>query len=310
MPTLLFAGKPADWGAYSTLIPAALKRRGIKATLTQTAAPEEVDYIIYTPNGPVQDFTPFTKLKAVLSLWAGVERIIGNQTLRVPLCRMSDDGLRVGMSEWVTGHVLRYHLGMDAHIINPSHSWNPSVAPPLAKNRKVAVLGLGELGLACANMLQHIGFSVSGWSRTLKNIEGISCFAGPAGLKEILSQAEIVVLLLPQTEETKHIINAKSLALMPKGAKIINPGRGPLIDDEALIEALNSGQIGHATLDVFDIEPLPEDHPYWQHNNVTVTPHIAAETRPETAAEVIAENVARGESGQAFVFEVDRSSGY
>ena len=310
MPTLLFAGKPADWNAYQNLIPASLERRGIKATLTQNAAPEEVDYIIYTPNGPVRDFEPFTKLKAVLSLWAGVERIIGNQTLKVPLCRMSDDGLKVGMSEWVTGHVLRYHLGMDAHIINPSHSWAPGVAPPLAHNRSVAILGLGELGLACATMLKGVGFKVSGWSRTLKAVEGITCYARENGLKDILSSAEIVVLLLPQTPQTTHIINEKSLSIMPRGAKIINPGRGPLIEDEALLAALNSGQIGHATLDVFATEPLPQTHPYWKHKNVTVTPHIAAETRPETAAEVIAENIARGESGQAFVFEVDRASGY
>ena len=126
----------------------------------------------------------------------------------------------------------------------------------------------------------------------------------------ILAHSEILVLLLPQTDETTHIINARTLALMTKGARILNPGRGPLIDDDALIDALNAGHIAHATLDVFATEPLPNNHPYWAHPNVTVTPHIASETRPKTAAEVIAQNVARGKRQQPFLFEVDRSVGY
>lgn len=126
----------------------------------------------------------------------------------------------------------------------------------------------------------------------------------------MLAQSDILVLLLPQTPETTHIINAKTLAMLPKGARILNPGRGPLIDDNALLAALESGHIAHATLDVFATEPLPADHPYWVQPHVTVTPHIASETRPKTAAEVVAENVARGESGEAFRFVVDRGVGY
>ncbi|MEC8197802.1 MAG: NAD(P)-dependent oxidoreductase, partial [Pseudomonadota bacterium] len=182
--------------------------------------------------------------------------------------------------------------------------------PPLSRDRPVTVLGIGELGGACAQALAGLGFPVTGWSRTQKEIDGITCLSGEAGLKQALSTAQILVLLLPLTAGTENVINAESLALMPKGAYIINPGRGPLIDDTALLAALDSGQIARATLDVFRVEPLPAEDAYWSHPKVTVTPHIAAETRPETAAEIIADNIQRVEAGEPLRFLVDRGAGY
>lgn len=310
MPNVLFAGTDENWKTYRALIPEALAARGITANFSRDLPPETVDYIVYSPLGPVQDFAPFTRLKAVLSLWAGVEKIVGNKTLNVPLCRMVDAGLKKGMAEWVAGHCLRYHLGMDAHIINPRAEWRSGMAPPLAKDRTIGILGLGELGQACAKALNCLGFNVLGWSRTLKSVEGVACFSGHEGLNTLMAESEILVLLLPQTPATTHIINADTLALMPKGARILNPGRGPLIDDTALLEALDSGHIAHATLDVFAKEPLPKGHPYWAHPHVTVTPHIASETRPKSAAQVVADNVARGENGKDLLFVVDRNIGY
>ena len=136
------------------------------------------------------------------------------------------------------------------------------------------------------------------------------CHSGDDGLKKALQDAEIVVLLLPDTAATENVLNARTFALLAEGACIINPGRGPLIDDEALLAALDGGQVGHATLDVFRVEPLPPEHPFWHHPNVTVTPHIAAETRPATAAVEIAKNIARHEKGEPLENLVDRSSGY
>src|SRR5690606_35526617 len=130
------------------------------------------------------------------------------------------------------------------------------------------------------------------------------------GLAQALSDAAIVVTLLPLTPATESLLNAERLAALPKGAVIINPGRGALIDDQALLAALDSGAVGHATLDVFRIEPLPDDHPYWTHPSVTVTPHIAAETRPNTASQVIVENIRRGEAGEPFLHLVDLARGY
>jgi glyoxylate/hydroxypyruvate reductase A len=271
--------------------------------------PADVDYIVYAPTGPVSDFTPYTRTKAVLSLWAGVEKVVGNQTLTQPLCRMVDEGLTFGMAEWVTGHVLRHHLDIDKDILRSPGDWNAPV-PPLAHERSVTILGLGELGRAAALPLTQLGFMVNGWSRSAKEIDGITCFHGEDGLKDALQRADILVLLLPNTPSTENVLNAETLAQMPKGSVVINPGRGPLINDEDLIIALDSGHIRHATLDVFRVEPLPEDHPFWHHPNVTVTPHIAADTRSSTSAKVIAENVRRGEAGEPFLHLVDRKLGY
>lgn len=306
---ILFAAHATRWTEYQKPLSTALNATGVDFDLRADFPPDEVDYIVYAPNSQVQDFTPYTRLKAVLSLWAGVETITGNETLKVPLARMVDLGLRRGMVEWVTGHVLRHHLGMDAHIINPEHQWKPTTSP-LAHDRPVTMLGMGELGRACALSLASIGFPVTGWSRTARDIDAVTCLHGDAGLRAALSCGEIIVLLLPDTPATNHILDARAFAAMPKGAVIINPGRGPLIDDSALLDGLNSGQIGHATLDVFDVEPLPKDHPFWGHPRVTVTPHIASETRAETASQAIAENVRRGQVGEPFVHLVDRELGY
>ncbi len=306
---VLFAAGSDRWDEYAAPLETALVASGVDATLSRDFDPAEVDYIVYAPSSPLQDFTPYTRAKAVLNLWAGVERIVGNETLKIPLARMVDPGLTRGMVEWVTGHVLRHHLGIDADILRRDSAWEPHT-PPLAIERQVVVLGLGALGQAVAAQLLGLGFDVTGWSRSPKDVAGIRCLHGQGGLRDALKRAEIVVLLLPDTPATENTLNAETLALMPKGAFIINPGRGPLIDDDALLAALDSGQIAHATLDVFRIEPLPADHPFWAHPKVTVTPHIAADTRASTASQVVAENIRRGEAGEPFINLVDRALGY
>tara|TARA_R110002049_G_scaffold44333_3_gene129892 strand:+ start:140457 stop:141389 length:933 start_codon:yes stop_codon:yes gene_type:complete len=306
---ILFAARPERWAIYEAPLRAALAKAGIDAHLAQDIAPADVDYIVYAPNSTLQDFTPYTRAKAVLNLWAGVENITGNQTLTIPLARMVDPGLTKGMVEWVTGHVMRYHLGLDIDILNRSTDWVQRT-PPLAHERGVVIFGLGALGQAVAQTLVGLGFDVSGWSRSEKDVAGVRCLHGEDGLSQALSRAEIAVLLMPDTPATNNVINADTLAQMPRGAFIINPGRGPLIDDDALLGALDDGQIAHATLDVFRVEPLPSDHPYWADPKVTVTPHIAAETRADTASEVIVENIRRGETGAPFLHLVDRALGY
>lgn len=307
---ILFAARPERWAQYETPLTAALTDAGLDHILKTDIPPQDVDYIVYAPNSKVQDFTPYTRLKAVMNIWAGVETVTGNPTLTVPLTRMVDaEGLTQGMIEWVTGHVLRHHLGMDAHIMNPDHVWH-AIAPPLSRDRPVTILGMGVLGQACATALSALGFPVTGWSRTERSLPGLTCEHGTKGLRRALCGARIVVLLLPDTPETEHTLNAETLALLPPGAVIINPGRGPLIDDDALLAALDSGQIGHATLDVFRVEPLPQNHPFWAHPQVTVTPHVASETRPDSAARVIADNIRRSEAGQPLLHRVDRTAGY
>jgi glyoxylate/hydroxypyruvate reductase A len=311
MPTILFAAKSERWTAYERPLREALDEVGLgHAVLTTEAEPSEVDYIVYAPNSGLTDFTPYTRLKAVLNLWAGVEDVVGNPTLKVPLARMVDAGLTEGMVEWVTGHVLRHHLGMDTHLFGQDGVWRADSAPPLARDRSVAILGLGVLGTACAEMLAHLNFRTLGWSRSAKDVPGVTCHNGSDGLEAALREAEIAVLLLPDTPATENTLNAETLALMPKGAVILNPGRGALIDDDALLAALDAGQIAHATLDTFRTEPLPPEHPYWSHPRVTVTPHIASATRTNSASRTIVENIRRGEAGEPLRNLVDRTLGY
>ncbi len=304
MALILFSAAERLWPLWAPHLRTALPGHDL---VTQ-ADPAAVDIILYAPNSDLQDFSPFVRTRLVQSLWAGVERIVGNATLTQPLARMVDPGLAEGMVDYVSGHVLRAHLGIDSYA--QDGVWRNAQVPPLSRERRVTVLGLGELGAACARALAGHGFAVTGWSRRPATITGVRCLSGPDGLTEALRGAEIVVTLLPLTPQTDSLMNADRLGLLAPGAHLINPGRGALIDDAALIAALDRGMLGGATLDVFRTEPLPPDHPFWAHPKVLVTPHIAAETRPATAAQVVADNVARVMAGQEPRFLVDRTAGY
>ena len=219
---IYFAAGAALWHAYRPALQAAFAAAGLDADLRDTCAdPAAVDVIIYAPSSALQDFTPFTRCKAVLSVWAGVERIVGNPTLTQPLCRMVDPALTEGMVQWVVGHTLRHHLGMDRHIVNLDHKWD-TTCPPLARERPVTILGMGALGAACAAALRGLNFPVTGWSRTAKP----GCLHGADGLQAALASAQIVVILLPKTPETENLLDATRLAMLPRGAVILNPGRG------------------------------------------------------------------------------------
>lgn len=311
MIKLLFNVSPELYGEYRQPILDALRRRNIEAMtgLPGDISPEEIDYVIHATGGPVDDFGVFTKARAVLSLWAGVEKIVGNATLTQPLCRMVEHGLRQGMVEWVVGHVLRAHLGTDHYVRRKPLTWERHV-PPLATERSVTVLGLGELGSAVATTLAQLGFRVTGWARRARDISGVRCLAGPESLPAALAAAEILVSILPETPDTTNLLDAERLALLPKGSFILNSGRGSLIDDDALIAALDSGHVQQATLDVFRVEPLPSSHPFWSHPGVTISPHVAAATRVQSASDAIADNIERAESGAPLLHLVDRALSY
>ena len=309
-PRVLFSAPPEWWPLYAPHLRAACAAEGLEPEFLTAPDGGPVDYIVHRPGGPVAEFSGFEGLKAVLSLWAGVEGLVDDPTLTAPLVRMIDESLTAGMAEWVAGHVLRHHLGTDAHVLGQDGVWRNGIIPPLARERGVGVLGLGALGTASARMLAGIGFRVHGWSRRAKDLDGIATYSGPEGFREVLAASEILVLLLPSTPGTASVMDAEAFAALPRGAVVINPGRGALIDDAALLAALDSGHLAHATLDVFREEPLPPEHPFWAHPRVTVTPHVASETRPETASEAIARNIRRGEDGAPFEGLVDRAAGY
>jgi glyoxylate/hydroxypyruvate reductase A len=311
MIRILFTSSPEDWPVYQPELTRALAARGIAADLTTDASdPAGIDFIVLSPASPITDFGPFTRARALLNLWAGVERIVGNPTITMPLCRMVDPAMTQGMIEYVTAHVLRFHTGMDAHLRGQDGIWRAEIYPPLASQRPVTVLGLGELGLACAQALSGLGFPVTGWSRSRKDVPGIATHHGEDGLRQALSAAAVVVLILPLTPETRDLMDATRIGWLPQGACIINPGRGHLIDDAALLAALDSVQVAQATLDVFRTEPLPPAHHYWSHPNVIVTPHIATATRPPSASDVVAQNIRRALDGLPLLHQVDLRRGY
>lgn len=298
------------WDIFEAPLKRAFDEAGLDVELACELDPAGVEYVVYSPYHGLDDFTPFTKLKAVLNLWAGVEKAVRNDTLHAPLTRMVDDeGLTRGMVDYVTAHVTRYHVGTDHYVRRSEPRWD-RIIPPLAADRTVAMLGMGALGAACADALAHLGFRVRGWSRRPRAVDGVEMFHGDDGLAGALSGAEIVVLLLPLTGDTRRVLNAERIELLADECYVINPGRGGLVDDDDLLDALDRGRVTHATLDTFRQEPLPDDHRYWHHPRVTVTPHIASDTRPSSAARVVAENIRRGEAGDPFLHVVDRTAGY
>lgn len=300
---VLFAAPDAMWAEWS----AALIADCPEMQLCREGEPAGFDAIIYAPGGEIEDLSPYRNARLVQSLWAGVERIVTNPTLTQPLARMVDPGLARGMAEYCTGWALRAHLGMDGYA--QDGEWRNGQVPPLAGQRSVTILGMGALGRAVATMLRPVGFQLNGYSASGLPIDGVKIFSGGA-LDRALQNAEILICLLPDTPQTRELLDARRLARLPKGAWIINAGRATLIDDQALIAGLDSGHIGHAVLDVFRDEPLPPSHPFWSHPAITVTPHIAAETRPETAAPVVTENLRRAVSGRPILNLVDREKGY
>lgn len=251
-------------------------------------------------------------LRLIQSLWVGVESLLGDPTLppNVPLARLVDPGMTATMTETVLQHVLNAHREYETYRAQQRERvWKhqPQIS---ARDRRVGFLGLGKLGLAAARSLAGLGFNVAGWSHRPKELAGIATFAGAAGLEPFLARTDILVCLLPLTAETRGVLNARTLALLPRGATVINLARGGHVVDDDLLAALDNGQIGRAVLDVFNVEPLPTKHPYWLHPRVVVMPHVAAETDPATAVSQVAENLRRLRAGEPILNLVDRRAGY
>ena len=258
----------------------------------------EVNAIIYSDDCEISDFSIFPEDTVIFSTFAGVEKTLLNKTIRQPLVRLIDIEMTECMAEWCAAHVLRYHLDLDTYIKPAKKEWKTSSKERLLAHQvNIGVLGLGTLGSATARKLKKLDFNVTGWSATRKKISGVKSLVGREGLKNILSVSDYLILLLPLTEQTKTIINSQTLKLIKNGAKLINAGRGGLIDDDDLLKALDSGKLSECTLDVFNEEPLPPEHPFWFHDKVTVTPHISAPTQLKSSIKSILKNIARIKQG-------------
>lgn len=271
----------------------------------------EIDYaFVWHP--PAGLFAALPGLRAIFSLGAGVEKLLAAPDLPadVPLIRMVDPSLGHDMAIYVTMQVLHYHRGMpDFAAAQRQAAWRPFDGP-IARDRRVGILGYGTLGALCVRHLQAFGFDLAAWSRSPKEAADCPLFVGPEALPAFFARSDILVCLLPLTPETRGILNAQAFAAMPRGSFLINVGRGGHVVESDLLAALDTGQIAHATLDVFTEEPLPSEHPFWRHERVTVTPHVAALTQPVTAAEMIVDNIRRDQAGEPLAHVVNRARGY
>lgn len=260
---------------------------------------------------PAGFFARFPNLQLVTNLGAGVDALVRRDDLvPVKFSRLSDPGMVAMMTSYVVFAVTRYARDIPVFERAKRRGEWEYVHPRALSEIRVGVLGLGELGGAAARTLAAMGFTVTGWSRTPKRIEGVTSLTGREGLEQVLAGSEILVCMVPLTGDTHHLLGARELALMPHGAKFVNVARGALVDEAALIEALRTGRIAEATLDVFETEPLPAGHALWSLDNVLITPHMASITVPALAARDVAESIRRVRQGLAPLHEVDPARGY
>ncbi|MBT2771377.1 glyoxylate/hydroxypyruvate reductase A [Halomonas sp. ISL-60] len=297
---------------------AALAEALPQATVLTSKAPADerkgADYLAIW-KAPEHLLQEQTQLKGIINLGAGVDYLLKTPGLPsgVPIVKLRDAGMGELMADYALYGVLHFYRSMDRYAEQQQSAiWKPQEV--VEKSQwPVGVLGLGAIGSFVASALQQAGFPVLGWSRSPKQISGVRCFHGDDGLNELLGQVQSLITILPDTAATRHILNAERLAQLPQGASVINPGRGSLIDEQALLEALGSGhQPGHlrgALLDVFHEEPLPTDNPLWQHPKVIVTPHMAAPTPLNDAIDQVISYLHAFESGEKLA-TINPEAGY
>lgn len=251
-------------------------------------------------------------LTCIVPIGAGIDHLATDPQLPdVPIIRGVQPDLVARMVEYVVLGVLQHHRQARRYREFQHRCEWRQLVPPAASERTVGILGLGTIGRACAQALGALGFRLRAWSRTEHVQAGVHCFSGEERLGDFLCGTEILVCLLPLTEQTRGLLNARRLAQLPRGASLINASRGAIVVDDDLIEALDTGHLEEATLDAFAVEPLPSSHRYWTHPQVTVTPHVASTVTPTAVASFLQSVLRRLEAGEALAdLRVDLQRGY
>lgn len=299
-------GKPDAWLKD---VQAAIPQASVR--VWQQGDREPADYAVVWK--PPLDVLQLPGLKAAFNLGAGVDAILqfGEDLPKdLPIVRLDDAGMGMQMAEYVTWAVLRYFRRFDQFDLQARNGEWRFLKPHDKRDFSIGILGLGVLGQRIARALAEFGFPINGWSRTQKDLPGVQCHAGPEGLDEFLARSRLLVCILPLTAETSGILNAVTLGRMPAGSYLVNVARGDHVVEQDLLALVQNGHIAGATLDVFQHEPLPPSHPFWQEPRITVTPHIAALTLRGDSVRQIAGKIAALERGEAIAGLVDRMKGY
>lgn len=307
--TLVHVGPPARGDHWAELLPSIVPGLSVRQW-PDIGDPARVRYAAMwtVPDGL---FDRLPALDLLFSVGAGVDQLDpATVPPRVTLIRTIEPGLVEEMVDYATLAVLALHRDLPHYLREQGAArWTPR--PIVARHeRRVGIMGLGTMGGAIAARLSAIGFPVLGWSRGSKALPGIELHAGADALPEFLGRSDILLCVLPLTPETRHILNATTLALLPPGAAVVNIGRGPQVDSDALVAALDSGHLRAAMLDVTDPEPLPADHALWHHPGIWLTPHVAGDTDVDGGARSIATAILRHRAGEAIPGRIDRGTGY
>jgi glyoxylate/hydroxypyruvate reductase A len=310
MVVLLITPRADQAELWRRLLSAALDDVDVRV-FPDTGDPASID-VALAWKAPQGALAGFPNLRLICSLGMGVDHLLDDPLLPegVPIARLVDPNMIEQMSEYVLYAVLHFHRHFDVYDrFQRERRWEELPLPHTAK-RRVGIMGLGAIGEDCARKLAALGFKVSGWSRSEKSVPGVESFVGMPALPRFLARTEILVSVLPLTPETAGIINSRLLEHMPRGSFLVNVARGQLVVEPDLVDALESGRLAGAMLDVTAIEPLPANSPLWRHPRVRITPHIAGLTNPETAVGPIAENIKRLRDGHCLLHLVDRQRGY
>ena len=301
---------PGEWAEWLPALSRAMPREALLQE-RGAVAPEGIDIAIVA-NPAAGALAGLPRLRLIQSLWAGVETLLADPTVpaEVPLARMVDPAMNEAMAEIALWAVLSLQRRCFEYARQQREArWAPH-RQQTAGEVGVAVLGLGQMGRAVALRLARNGYRVSGWSARPALLPGVRTLAGEAALPAALSDAQVLVNLLPLTPATRGLIDARLLARLPQGASVVNLARGAHLVEADLLAALASGHLRHAVLDVFATEPLPRAHPFWSHPQVTVLPHAAAQTDASSASMLVAANVAALRAGRPLRNLVDRSRAY
>lgn len=307
---LAFYSETDDPGPWRDAILAALPDVDFRVS-PDLGDPAEIDCtLVWKP--PKGWHRQFPNLRAILSLGAGVDALLEDTDLPtgIPITRMVDAGMGRQMAEYAAYGVMHFHRRMDEYArLQREGLWRP-LAPVSAREFPVGILGLGVLGSQAAELLVSMGYPVRAWSRSRKQATGVESYCGPGELDGFLGGVRVLVNFLPLTPETRGFINHELLRRLPRGAYLINLARGGHVVEDDVLASLDDGTLNGALLDVFGVEPLAREHPFWRHPKVLITPHVAAVTQADDAAAQVIANLKRLRSGEPLRGVVDRARGY